>query len=418
MAQNNFSNALRLLKNPNVSRMFVSYLITYMGTAMAPIAMAFGVLDLTGSTADAAFVIAAPTVAAIGVILIGGAIADRTSRQKVIFYAELLAMSAQLSMAFLFLSGLATVPWLTFFMLINGIGIAFNAPASTGLIIQLVDREDLQTVNAILGTARHGAIAIGAALGGLLVAWVGPGMTLLIDGVSFAISAALILSLKPSAQLKEKSESIIQDLKLGWKEFSSHTWLWSIVLQFSLVVAALEAFFGLIGPAFTRDYMAGATHWGFIVSGFGIGTLVGGLFAIKINPRYPMRLAVMMVFAFPLVSLAMLLRSPLEVIVLAAFLVGFCDQIFSVLWYTTLQIKVAPAMMSRVSAYDHIGSIALAPLGLVAAGLLYEGYGYQTTLTATIILVVIPTALVFLVKDVRNMTNEEDSRGGATTRKT
>ncbi|MDC1322563.1 MFS transporter, partial [Pseudomonadales bacterium] len=88
MAQNNFSNALRLLKNPNVSRMFVSYLITYMGTAMAPIAMAFGVLDLTGSTADAAFVIAAPTVAAIGVILIGGAIADRTSRQKVIFYAE------------------------------------------------------------------------------------------------------------------------------------------------------------------------------------------------------------------------------------------------------------------------------------------------------------------------------------------
>ena len=88
------------------------------------------------------------------------------------------------------------------------------------------------------------------------------------------------------------------------------------------------------------------------------------------------------------------------------------------LWYTTLQIKVAPAMMSRVSAYDHIGSIALAPLGLVAAGLLYEAYGYQTTLTATIILVVIPTALVFLVKDVRNMTNEEDSRSGATTRKT
>ena len=131
-----------------------------------------------------------------------------------------------------------------------------------------------------------------------------------------------------------------------------------------------------------------------------------------------MRLAVMMVFAFPLVSLAMLLRSPLEIIVLAAFLVGFCDQIFSVLWYTTLQIKVAPAMMSRVSAYDHIGSIALAPLGLVAAGLLYEAYGYQITLTATIILVVIPTALVFLVKDVRNMTNEEDSRSGATPRKT
>jgi len=410
LPQNDFSHALRLFKTPNVSRMFASYLITYMGTAMAPIAMAFGVLDLTGSTADAAFVIAAPTVAGIVVLLIGGAVADRTSRQKVIFFAELLAMFAQISMAFLFLSGLATIAWLTFFMLINGVAIAFNAPAATGLIIQLVDREDLKTANAILGTARHGAIAIGAALGGLLVAWVGPGFTLLIDGISFAISAALILSLNPSAQLKEKSESILEDLKLGWREFSSHTWLWAMVLQFSLVVAALEAFFGLIGPAFTRDFMDGPTDWGFIVSSFGIGTLAGGLFAIKISPRHPMRLAVSMVFFFPLVTLAMLLNAPLAIIVIAAFIVGFCDQIFSVLWYTMLQLKVAPAMMSRVSAYDHIGSIALAPLGLVAAGLMYESFGHQFTLTATIILVVIPTTLVLLVKDVRNMTDEDKTK--------
>ena len=110
---------LALLKQPNVNRMFVAYLVSYTGNAMAPIAMAFGVLQLTGRTSDASFVIAAPTLASILVLLIGGAVADRTSRQKVIYLSEFCAMASQLTMAWLFLSGNATVPLLTIFMLID-----------------------------------------------------------------------------------------------------------------------------------------------------------------------------------------------------------------------------------------------------------------------------------------------------------
>ena len=84
MANREFRAGLRLLRRPDVGRLFVAYLITYAGTAMAPIAMAFGVLELTGSTEDAAIVIAAPTLASIAVLLIGGVLADRTSRQKII----------------------------------------------------------------------------------------------------------------------------------------------------------------------------------------------------------------------------------------------------------------------------------------------------------------------------------------------
>ena len=74
-------------------------------------------------------------------------------------------MAAQFVLAYLFLSGHATVPLLTLFMLVNGIALAFHTPAATGLIIQLVDRSDLQAANALLGTARNGALAGGAALG-------------------------------------------------------------------------------------------------------------------------------------------------------------------------------------------------------------------------------------------------------------
>jgi len=199
MQQDSLREGLALLANPNVLKLFIAYLISFTGTAMAPIAMAFGVLELTGSTADAFYVIAAPAVAATIILLIGGVVADRTSRQRVIVIAEVVAMAAQLAMGWLFLSEQATLPLLIVLMLINGAAIAFHSPASSGLIIQLVERHQLQSINALLGMARHGALALGAALGGLLEATVGPDWTLMIDGISFGLSAVLVLSMRPQA---------------------------------------------------------------------------------------------------------------------------------------------------------------------------------------------------------------------------
>lgn len=404
MTDATISAGLRLLKRPNVAKMFVAYLITYTGSAMAPIAMAFGVLDLTGSTSDASIVIAAPTLASIFVLLIGGAIADRTSRHKIIYLADTLSMCAQLCMAALFLTGYATIPLLTLFMLLNGISIAFHVPALTGFIVQLVDRDELQSTNAILGTARNGAVAGGAALGGLLVATVGPGLTLLIDALTFGLSAILVFTVKPNPQNPTPQASLLTDLRLGWQAFTGHTWLWVIVLQFSLIVAAVEAVFGLIGPAITRDFMQGAQDWGFIASGFGVGTLMGGLWAMRLRPKHPMRLATILVFTFAGVSTAFFFNAPLYIVVGAAIFNGITGQIFAVLWYTTLQSKISGEMLSRVSAYDHLGSIALAPLGIVVAGILYETIGPQNTLLVAIATVVIPTALTLCVRDVRTMT--------------
>jgi len=127
MTASHIAQGLRLLKNPNVNRMFLAYLISHTGTAMAPIAMAFGVLELTGSAADAGVVVAAPTAATILVLLLGGVVADRTSRQRVMVAAELTAMTAQCTIAWLFLSDSATVPLLTLCMVVNGVAVASGA---------------------------------------------------------------------------------------------------------------------------------------------------------------------------------------------------------------------------------------------------------------------------------------------------
>jgi len=390
-----------------VSRLFVAYLVTYSGTAMAPIAMAFGVLELTGSTSDAAIVIAAPTIASIGVLLIGGVLADRTSRQRMIVLAEGLAMLAQFSIAWLFLSDTATVPMLTLLMLVSGVAMALNVPAATGLIIQIVERDELQSVNALLGIARNGAMATGAALGGILVSAFGAGVTLAIDAASFGASALLVMSLRPKPQVQPEKASIVQDLRLGWKEFTSHTWLWVIVLQFSLLVAVMESVNGLIGPAVAREHLDGARDWGFIAAGFGAGTLLGGVLSMRLRPKYPMRLATLCTLTFCGLPLALAIPLPVYLIATAAFVEGVAGQTFAVLWYTTLQRKVPAQLLSRVSAYDHLGSIALAPLGIVVAGFLFEGVGYRTTLVIAALTVLLPTLVAFSVRDVRMMTSPD-----------
>jgi len=391
------------LRKPDVARLFVAYLLSYTGSAMAPIAMAFGVLELTGSTREAAIVIAAPTLASIVVLLMGGVLADRLSRQKIMASADTLAMLAQLSMAVLFLTHHATVGLLTALMLVNGVALALNAPAATGLIVQLVDKNQLQATNALLGMARHGAVAGGAALGGLLVALYGAGVTLAIDGLSFGLSALLVLSLRPKLQRPLAKASMVQDLVIGWREFTRHRWLWVVVLQFSLVVAGLEAVFALLGPAVAREQMNGAADWGIIAGVFGLGMIIGGLLGVVVRPRFPMRFGSLWVFSFSLVPLGLALALPVYAVAACALVAGIGGQLFSTLWNTTLQQRIPGDMLSRVSAYDHLGSIALAPLGIVLAGFLFELVGSRTTLLLAAAIIIVPTAAVLLVADVRQM---------------
>ena len=191
---------LKLLKEPNFAKLFTANLITFTGSAMAPIAIAFGVLDLTGSTRTSSFVLATPVVAQIIVLMIGGAVADRTSRQKVMVIADCMSALSQGTVAALFLTGTATVPLLIALMLLNGVCIAFHSPSAMGFIPQVVPQDKLQAANALLGAARNGAMMMGAALAGILVAAFGAGIALALDAVSFAFAAYLLASLRVRAR--------------------------------------------------------------------------------------------------------------------------------------------------------------------------------------------------------------------------
>jgi len=396
-------DGLALLRSPDFARLFAAYLVTNAGSAMAPIAIAFGVLELTGSTSRTAWVVAAPVAAQIAVLLFAGAVADRTSRQRILVRADLVSALSQGTVATLFLADRASVPLLIALLFVNGAAFAFHQPAAVGFIPQVVKPDALQAANALLGAARSASLMLGAALAGMLVAAVGSGATLALDAASFAVASALIARISARTQVESEPASMLHDLRVGFREFRSHQWLWAIVLQFSVLVMGVEALFGLIGPATARDQLGGARDWGFVMAAFGAGTIAGGLLMLRARIERPMLFATCGIFFWAPLPILLTRPATLPLLALAAFVMGTAAQIFGVLWYTTLHTQIPPQRLSRVSAYDHFGSVALAPLGVVLAGILYERIGGPATLWIIVAMIVIPTLLVLFVPGVRRL---------------
>ena len=370
---------------------------------MAPIAMAFGVLELTGSPTAMGLVIAAQAGAQVVFQLLGGALADRSSRKRMLVLSDLLAMTSQFAMALLLLNHTSSVTPLMALMALNGVAFALHWPSFVGLLPQVVQRHELQSANALLSLAQSGAFGLGAACAGILVATVGPGWAIAVDAATFGTSAILIMGLRPRSQQRAASVSLVRDLLEGWREFTSHRWLWAIVLQFTLLVAAMEACYGIVGPIVAKRHLGGPADWGWIVSAFGVGLMAGGLIAFRVRVERPMLVATLCMFPAALPLLLLSGPAPLWLIIAGAFINGIGTELFGVLWNTTLQTHVAPEALSRVSAYDVLGSIALAPLGMAAAGPLVEAIGTSPTLWIGAALIILPTAAVLAVPEVRTL---------------
>ena len=403
---------LALLREPDIARLVAARLVSAFGTAMAPVAMAFGVLEITGSARLVGVVIASQTAAQLAVQLFGGALADRWSRRRQMVGADLLAAAAQCAMAWLLLNPSGEIWPLAVLMAVNGVGFAFHWPAAVGIVPQVAPAEQLQPTNALLSLAQSAAFGLGGACAGIIVAFAGAGWAIAVDAGTFAVSALLIASLRPRDQERSAPSSLLRELREGWREFSSHRWLWAIVLQFSVLVAAWSGGFVIVGPVVAERSLGGAAAWAWVAGAFGAGLLAGGLLAMRITLRRPMFVATWCCFLFALPLLLLAGTAPLGWIAAGAFLAGVGGEMFGVLWNTALHTHVAPEALSRVSAYDIMGSMALAPLGEALAGPLVEWIGAPPTLLLGAALIALPTLAVLGVREVRTLGTTPAAGGG------
>jgi MFS family permease len=404
MSNPSWREGLSLLREAGFRRLFAARLISMFGSAMTPIALPFAVLDdLAGKASQVGLLVAAGSLTQVAMQLFAGALADRGSRRRQMIGADLLAAAAQAAMALLVLTGRATFAELVALHALCGVAFALHFPASVGLVPLVVPRARLQAANALLSIAQASAFAAGATAGGIAVAAAGAGAALAIDAGTFAASAALIAGLRTGAQTRSAGASLLLELRDGWREFTAHTWLWAIVLQFTFMLMAFFGAWAVLGPVVAKQSLGGAASWGWIAGANGFGLIAGGVVALRAHFARPMRTATLCCLLNALVPLLLAVPAPVPAIAAAAFLAGVGGEIFSVLWNTALHTRVAPEALSRVSSYDVLGSIALVPVGEALAGAGAERLGTQSALLLCAAGIVLPTLAVLGVRDVREL---------------
>ena len=391
------------LRSRNFRLLLACDVISTSGTAVATVALPFAVLGIGGSASDVGYVAAAYLVPLIGFLLLGGVVADRLPRHQVMMAANALQALAQAASAGLLLAGHAGVWELAALAAARGVGSGFYLPAAEGLLPHTVPADQRAPANALDRIGRNSGQIGGAALGGVLVGLAGPGWGLAVDAVSFAVAGALRAGMRFPALPAAPRAGLVHELREGWRDFISRRWLWAIVAEFAFVVAILAGTQSVLGPLVADAHLGGARSWGLILAAEGLGAVLGGFVMIRFRPRRMLLAASLAVPADSLFFLALAVPLPVPVIAATAFAAGASVEVFSVNWATTMQQEIPPAMLSRLSSYDALGSFALAPVGTAVAGPLAASFGTSAVLTAGAILIVLLTAAVLLVPEVRNM---------------
>jgi MFS family permease len=356
------------LRHRNFRLLFAGRAISYFGTNVVPVALAFAVLEL-GSASDLGLVLAARTLAQIAALLAGGVFGDRLPRKLVLIGSDTANCAIQLGMGLLLVSGHAAVWQLVLLQLAGGAATAFHSPATSGLVPETVPAEALQQANAFMTLARYGATMLGAAAGGILVATVGSGWAIVLDGGTYAASVGLIALMRlPESARSSAAPHFVRELREGWAAFAEQRWLpistgW-IALYFVFTLAPVF----VIGPAIAKEHLGGSTAWAVILTGEAVGALLGGAAGIRWLPARPLVVMGSLLGLAFLQPALLALQAPVALIAWAAASTGFGFAFGSVLFETMVQQRVKREHLARVSAYGWFTAMCCLPLGYALAG--------------------------------------------------
>jgi MFS family permease len=398
-----------VLAHKYVKRLFVARFISNYGNGMGPIALAFGILGLPNGSANLlGLVLGTTTVLFLIMAPFGGVIADKYGRAKMVGLTDMAGGLILFVQAGYFATG--NVP-IAVLLIVNGaFGILWGIfwPAFSGVIPAVLPEAGLQKGNALNALFTNSGMILGAASAGFLIDAFGPAITLGIDAASFFVSGLLVFTfrhLTPRAEYTENT--MIDDLRHGWKVFISFRWIVIIVAVFSFIVMCWAAAENVLGPLIALEHFDGAKSWSYVITAESVGLVVGSLIAIKVKPKYPMRFLMLSSFTITFYIASLAKPQSLAVIAVGAFLFGITLDLWGTLWSTALQRKVPRDSLSRVSSFDAMGSLMFRPIGLAIAAPLSTLLGMETFIYILAVITVFAIVLPLFNSEVRNMSYEE-----------
>ncbi len=383
------------------------------GDRLVFVALALYVTDI-GSPSDVGIVLACHAVPLVGFVLIGGVWADRLPRNLVVVTTDLIRFGLHALLAALIFTGAVEIWHIAVIEACFGTAEAFYRPAFTGLVPQTVPEDEIQPARAAFGTIETIAEFAGPAIATVLVLGVGPGYAFALDAATFLVSAAFLVRLRPRPRGEPGVRTtVVAELREGWSEVRSRTWIWVIVAVFSLGLLTAFGPWMTLGPTISLEHYDTRAVYGILASAMGAGTIAGALIGFHWRPRYPMRAGMLLALPLPFALGCFAIALPVGLLVPIFVVSGSGIALFDIWWHTALAERVPPHMLSRVTAYDWMGSLALLPIGYVLAGPLGEALGAVEVLSVGSLIALVALAGALAVREVRELRRLEPTAAGA-----
>src|SRR5918994_1564951 len=357
-----------LVRHRDFRMLLLGQSLSTIGDRIVFVALALYVTDI-GTPSDVGIVLASNAVPLVGFLLIGGVWADRLPRNLVVVSTDLIRFGLHALLAALIFTGAVEIWHIAVIEACFGTAEAFYRPAFTGLVPQTVPETEIQGARAAFGAVETVAEFAGPALATGLVLGVGAGWAFALEAATFLISAAFLVRVRPRRRGEPVARStVMAELREGWSEVRSHRWIWVIVTVFSLGLLTAFGPWMTLGPTISLEHYDTRAVYGILASAMGAGTIVGALIGFRWRPRYPMRAGMLLALPLPVALGCFGLGLPVALLFPVFVVTGTGIALFDIWWHTALAERVPPHMLSRVTAYDWMGSLALLPIGYVLAG--------------------------------------------------
>ncbi|WP_262412519.1 MFS transporter [Actinacidiphila acidipaludis] len=386
--------------------------VSALGNALIPVTMVFAILRSGGSALDVGTVLTCQAVGQVVMLPVGGVWADRLSRKRVLMVTDAVqALCYGLLAVMIFLHHAAVWQFAVTYT-VAGMAFAFFTPASRAVLPEVVGAGQLQPANALLGLTDSTTKVLGPALAALLLAVTGPGAAILVDSLSFALSFALVARMHPLRPAQRPArQRFFADLRDGWLAVARRRWYLANLLCWGVWNFAI-AFFFVLGPVVMQDGHGGATAWSVIMIAGSVGSIVGGLAALRYRPRRPLVTAnaAAMLGIGPLALLAP--PAPLVVVALGVAVAFTMTALVGEVLATTQQQLFPEEILARVSSLDWTISLIAMPAGYAAAAPVAQFLGTRTTLLAAAAVIGTPCLLLNLLPGVHSVQRFPDGTIG------
>ena len=385
---------------PLVSARFISNL----GNGLSPVALAYGVLSIPGADGkDLSFVMAARFFPMVALMLVGGVVGDRYKRNRVVGGADIIGSFFAAVSALSFIGNFPSIWLLASMGALFGILNALWWPAMTGVLPDILPKEKFKDGNAVVALSSNIGFVVGALLGGTLVTLYGSGWALLIDALTFFIAGILVWNLNLPPMPKRENNSILHDLRIGWREFISRPWVIAIVCSFAIINMCFESMWQVLGPLAYDQGNSGPRNWSLNLAAITTGMIFGSAIALKVKFKKPLVSSMILIAISSIWDFAIATSQPLLLTMACGVVSGVAIDVFMVQWNTAMQTHIPEESFSRVAAYDAFGSFGIAPVGVAFAGPAAAYFGITTTVWVAGILTFVAALASLSVKSLRTL---------------